>query len=1524
MTQRPDIRPHEATRGLLWQGMERAACGVGFVADVSGTRTHRIVQMGLTAAVNLTHRGAVSADGKSGDGAGVLTQIPLKFMHRELARQGLHHRFEPGHLAVGMLFLPHEPAAAERSRQIVDEALAAHALDALLWRPVPVDASALGEKALRTMPTIAQVLVARPPAMDRGEFARSLYLARKAAESEHAKAGVQDFYAVSFSEATLVYKGLLVAPQLARFYPDLQDQDYESALAVFHQRYSTNTFPTWALAHPFRFIAHNGEINTLQGNVNWVRAREPEITSRVWGDRVKELRPIIQPEGSDSAQLDNMLEALVHSGRGVLHAMSMLVPEAWENMPNLDPKWRSFYQFNACVTEPWDGPAALAFSDGVLAGAALDRNGLRPARYQITDDGIVTMASEVGVLDAEGARIVEKGRLGPGQTLAVDTAGHRILKNAEIKDALANQRPYDEWVQRPPLLPTRPPPCERRSLSIRRAGQPAAAEGIRLHLGRVAPHAPAHGERGHRARGLHGGRHALSVLATKPRLLYAYFKQKFAQVTNPPIDPLREQIVMALHTYLGRRGSLLEETPEHARLLFLPSPVLLDHELDALRDLPQPEFRSATIPCLFPAGDGPDGLKPALDRVCDQVVQTVEEGTRIIVLSDRGCDAHSAPIPMLLATGAVHHHLIRRGIRMQCSLVVETAEAREMHHLACLVGYGAHAVNPYLAFSTVRQMVEDGHYRELQETNLETAQANYRKTLEKQLLKIMSKMGISAIASYRGAQIFEAIGIGPEVIDSCFAGTVSQISGIGFTEIAEEALARHALAYGDEVARLEDYGYYRFRKAGEPRAFSPLMTKPLHKAVANGGSQEDYREFVKQTTSVGPLALRDLLEFTPLGPAVPIDEVEAAQEIVTRFGTGSMSLGALSPEAHETLAIATNRIGAKANTGEGGEPPERYSQRNGHENNANSHAKQVASGRFGVTPAYLANARELEIKMAQGSKPGEGGQLPGHKVVAHIAQLRHTRSGVPLISPPPHHDIYSIEDLAQLIYDLKVVNPRAKVSVKLVAEAGVGTIAAGVAKGYADTVQVSGHEGGTGASPLSSVKNAGSPWELGVAETQQVLVANDLRGRVTLRTDGMMRSGRDVVMAALLGAEEYGFGTASLIALGCTMARQCHLNTCPTGIATQDPRLREKFKGTAENLIGYFFHVAEEVREILASLGARNLEEIIGRVELLQQVEAPEHPKANTLDLGRLLAPADPSGTLPRYRLQSRNDRPEPIHDDALLPRLQEALEGKASVRLELPIRNTDRTVGGRVAGEVAYRYGDPGLPHDVTIELLFRGSAGQSFGAWCTHGMRLVLAGEANDYVGKGMYGGEIVLHPPEDTALPPDANVIMGNTVLYGAIGGTLFAAGRAGERFAVRNSGAWAVVEGTGDHCCEYMTGGGVVVLGETGRNLGAGMSGGVAYVLDDTLPATHNPEMVQLERVEDPHDADLLHSLTQRHQVETGSPRAKEILENWDDFLPRFWKVSPKPTVAPPQPREVQRQQRDRMLAATRARVGSGDA
>jgi glutamate synthase (ferredoxin) len=1500
------------TPPLYNPGHERAACGVGFIAHIEGKRSHALVQSALRAVVNLTHRGAVSADGKSGDGAGLLTQIPLPLFRKVLGGVGLRVERE-GDLAVGMFFLPQGVEASRAARHLVEECLQGVGLSVALWRPVPTDPTALGAKALATKPDIWQALVLRPQGMDPTTFARSLYLARKDAERLAPRRGLEGFYVPSLSPHTIVYKGLMVAPQLDRFYLDLQDPDYQSALAVFHQRYSTNTFPSWVLAQPFRFLAHNGEINTLLGNRNWVRAKEPELTSRVWGKEVHRLLPLIQPGGSDSANLDNVLEALVLSGRDLLHAVAMLVPEAWENMPHLDPHWRAFYQYHACLMEPWDGPAALAFTDGTIVGAALDRNGLRPARYLVTYDGLVVLASEVGVLDIPEESVVEKGRLGPGQMLAVDTASHRLLKNQEVKDTLARRRPYGEWVKRFMIslsdvvkeAGVTPSPPPRPDLRLERAFG-YTSEEVALVLEPMAASAQ-------EPVGSMGDDTPLAVLSTKPRLLYSYFKQKFAQVTNPPIDPLREHIVMALYTYLGPRRSFLEEEPEAAHLLFHPTPILLDHEVEALRHHPDPPFRAATIPCLFPVRAGPQGLEPALREVCRRALEAVDAGASILILSDKGVDPEHAPIPMLLAVGAVHHELIRQGRRMRCSLVVESGEPREMHHIACLLGYGAQAVNPYLAFRSLRHIVEEAHtpYPDL---TMDKAVQNYKKTLEKQILKIMSKMGISTLASYCGAQIFEAIGVGREVVELCFTGTESQVGGVGFGEIAAEVLERHRRAYGEEARLLDDPGYYRFRRGGEVHGYNPFMVRALHK-VSMDGLPNAYQEFLEEVRSLPPIALRDLLTFRPLGEPVPLEEVEPASEIVKRFATASMSLGALSPEAHEVLAIATNRIGAKANTGEGGEDPRRFRERrNG--DNPNCAVKQVASGRFGVTPEYLAMAEELEIKMAQGSKPGEGGQLPGHKVVAHIAAIRHTQVGVPLISPPPHHDIYSIEDLAQLIYDLKVANPRAKVAVKLVAEAGVGTIAAGVAKAYADIIHISGHEGGTGASPLSSIKNAGSPWELGVAETQQVLVLNDLRGRVRLRTDGMMRTGKDVVTAALLGAEEYAFGTAALIAIGCQMARQCHLNTCPVGVATQDPKLRAKFKGQPEHLIRYFFAVAEEVRQTLARMGARRLEEIIGRADLLVPAIPPDHPKARTLDLTPVTAVADPTFTRPRFCVQERNDRPEPVFDDTLLPLLHEALEGRASVRLELPIRNVHRTVGGRIAGEIAYRYGDKGLPEGVRIELVFRGSAGQSFGAWCINGLRLVLYGEANDYVGKGMHGGEIVLRPPEGAPYLPHENVICGNTVLYGATGGFFFAAGRAGERFAVRNSGAWAVVEGTGDHCCEYMTGGVVVVLGPTGRNFGAGMSGGIAFVLDEAgaLERNLNPEMVQMEPVTDPQDIELLLFLIQRHVAETDSLKGKEVLARWDAFLPLFWKVSAKPTVAPPPPREELRRRRDALLAA----------
>ncbi|MBI2165668.1 MAG: glutamate synthase large subunit [Chloroflexi bacterium] len=1494
---------------------ERASCGVGFVARLDGRPAHAVLQMGLEAVVNLTHRGAVSADAKTGDGAGILTQIPLKLFHRVLAGHGLR-LLDEADLAVGMVFLPQGEEAKERCITIVSNTLARYSMPVLLWRKVPVDPSALGERALATMPDIRQVLMVRPAALPQSDFPRTLYLTRKEIENQARNEGLKGLYFPSFSHRTIVYKGMLVAPQLARFYLDLQDPEYETAMALFHQRYSTNTFPNWFLAQPFRFLGHNGEINTLQGNQNWMKAREPELLSSAFGDRVRNLAPVIVPGGSDSANLDNVLEALVMGGRDVVHVMTMLVPEAWENMPHIDPRWKAFYEYHGTVTEPWDGPAALAFSDGVIVGAALDRNGLRPARYKVTDDGTVVMASEVGVLDMPDSRIKEKGRLGPGHMIAVDLASHKLYKNDELKTMLAQRRPYEQWVSQnlfslPKYLAQvdgNPVASSEASVSLQRAFGYTSEE---LHLVLLPMVVEAR-----EPVGSMGDDTPLAVLSAKPRLLYSYFKQKFAQVTNPAIDPLREHIVMSLNTYLGARRSILEETPEHVKLVSLSSPILLDNELEALIHLTDPAFQTAVIPCLFPVKDGPQGLRLALEEVCRKAEEAVDGGKSILVLSDKGVDGEHAPVPMLLAVGAVHNHLIRIGKRMRCSIIVQSGEPREMHHMACLIGYGASAINPYLALASVKGLSQQGHGQEL---SLEKALSNYRKTLDKQILKIMSKMGISAVTGYHGAQIFEAIGLGPEVIELCFSGTPSLVGGIGFQEIAREILERHRHGFAREMNYLDDWGYYRFRKDGEVHGFSPLSVRALHKAVADDGSYELYQKYLDLVSSASPIALRDLLAFMPLREPVPLEEVELAQQIVKRFATGSMSLGALSPEAHETLSIAMNRMGAKSNTGEGGEDPRRYRLRmNG--DSSNSKAKQVASGRFGVTPEYLAMAEELEIKMAQGSKPGEGGQLPGHKVVEHIARIRHTQPGVTLISPPPHHDIYSIEDLAQLIYDLKMANPRARVAVKLVAEAGVGTIAAGVAKGYADIVHISGHEGGTGASPLSSIKNAGSAWELGLAETQQVLVTNDLRGRVVVRADGGFRSARDVLVAALLGAEEYTFGTSALVSIGCQMARQCHLNTCPVGVATQDPELRKKFWGTPEMAVRYFFYLAEELRRTMASLGIRRLDEVIGRADLLRQKEIPGHPKANKLDLTPILTPADPTFTRPSYHVQERNNRPgEAPLDDLLLPQVLPGIMGREAVKLELPISNADRTVGARIAGEIAYRVGDRGLP-DGSIELRFRGSAGQSFGAFLTRGLRLTLVGEANDYVGKGMNGGEIVVRPPEDASYHPHDNVIMGNAVLYGATGGYLFAAGRAGERFAVRNSGACAVIEGVGDHCCEYMTGGVVVVLGPTGRNFGAGMSGGAAYVLDldNSITAKLNPEMVQASPVASLQDIETLHSMLKQHQEATGSPRVRDVLEHWDTYLPMFKIVGPRLTVAPPAPREEQRQRRD-ALAATRKSI-----
>jgi len=1484
----------DASRLLYNPAHEHDACGTGFVADTSGARSHAVLETALQCVANLTHRGAVSADMRTGDGAGVMTQIPYRLFEADLARAGVVLS-APEDLAVGMIFMPADDRAAqERVRQIVASAVASEGLRLLCWRQVPVDESALGEIGARTRPHIEQALIGRPHALDPVAYERRLYLARKAIERRLQEEKIVGCYIPSFSSRTLVYKGLMIAPQLPVFYRDLRNPLYETALAVFHQRYSTNTFPNWFLAQPFRMLAHNGEINTLAGNLNWTRAREAELQSDVWGERVEELKPLVQAGGSDSSALDNVLEAIVLSGRDIRHAFMMLIPEAWENMPLMPRERRAFYEYHACLTEPWDGPASIAFTDGVFVGATLDRNGLRPARYVLTADGLIAMGSEVGMVEFEPERVVERGRLGPGQMIGVDTDRGELLYNDEIKNAIAAQRPYRAWIKRQELhldsyleaRENQAPPQETADLPRLQAAFGYTREELEMVIKPMAAE-------GKEPVGSMGDDTPLAIFARRPRLLYAYFKQKFAQVTNPPIDPIREELVMSLDCYLGRRRSLLTETEQHARLVHLASPLMIDEEMEALRRIAEPAFHAITIPALFPVAGGPDALEPALRELCAQAERAVDDGATILILSDRGVSAEMAPIPMLLAVGAVHHYLIRAGKRMRASIIAETAEARDVHQIALLIGAGASAVNPYLAFATVRQLVEEGNAATkdaLKGVSVEKAAENYEKAVDAGLLKIMSKMGISTITGYHAAQIFESIGIDQSVLDLAFAGQVSRIGGVGLREIAEEALARHDAAYGSPEPVLDDGSFYRFRRDGEYHAFNPEVWRSLQRAAQDGG-RDLYQQYAALVENRGVVTLRDLLDFVP-GTPIPLEEVEPASEIVKRFVSSAMSLGALSPEAHATLAIGMNRLGAKSNTGEGGEAAEtRALLPNG--DTANNKIKQVASARFGVTPAYLAAAEELEIKIAQGSKPGEGGQLPAHKVSAYIAALRHTLPGTPLISPPPHHDIYSIEDLAQLIYDLKMVNPRARVAVKLVAEEGVGTIAAGVAKGYADVIHISGHDGGTGASPLSSIKNAGVPFELGLTETQQVLVLNDLRGRVKLRTDGGLKTGRDVVIAAMLGAEEFAFGTSALVAVGCKMARQCHLNTCPTGVATQREDLRAKFIGTPEMVVNFFLGVAEEVREILAQLGFRSLDEIVGRVDLLQRALVNEDPRAHLVSLDRILSEPDPTRSRPIKRVQPRNDRPgdQPL-DDLILAEIGEAIASGTPVRREYRITNQNRAVGARIAGEIAYRYGDEGLPPG-TVELHFYGSAGQSFGAFTHRGMQLLLTGEANDYVAKGMGGGEVAVRPFPGSRIATHENTIAGNTVLYGATGGSLFLAGRAGERFAVRNSGALAVVEGIGDHGCEYMTEGVVVILGETGRNFGAGMSNGVAYVLDERreFPKLLNPELVGLAQVTAAVDIEMLHTLIRRHHELTGSPRARRILANWEAYLPLFWKVAP---------------------------------
>ncbi len=1481
------------TPWLLDPRTERDACGVGFVVNVKGTRSHAIVEQGLTVLRNLTHRGACGCDPLTGDGAGILVQIPDEFFRRECRAAKLAPLPAPGSYGVGMVFLPREVNQRNECERIVEKVIRDEGQELLGWRRVPVDERAPGPLARQAMPEIRQVFVgAGRDAAGPAALERKLYVIRKRVEQLVRTSGMPEserFYIPSLSAATIVYKGLLLPEQIPAFYHDLADPQFVSALALVHQRFSTNTFPSWDRAHPYRFIAHNGEINTLRGNVNWMHARQAMFASPLFDD-VTKLFPIIDPATSDSGQFDNALELLVRTGRSLPHAVMMMIPEAWQNHESMSAAKRAFYEYHACLQEPWDGPASIAFTDGRVIGAVLDRNGLRPSRYVVTKDGFVVMASEVGVLDIPPENVLHKDRLQPGRMFLVDTEQGRIVGDDEIKETMAARRPYRQWLdQHRVRLEDLPPPVDvppafaPDTLVTRQQAFGYTLEDLRLLLTPMALN-------GQEPVGSMGTDTPLACLSDRPQLLFNYFKQLFAQVTNPPIDPIREELVMSLETTIGPEQNLFEETPLHCHQLRLKSPVLTNEQLAQVKALDDGHLRAITLPILFPAGSGGPGLRQALDALCARASEAVADGYTILVLSDRGVNERNVPIPSLLATAAVHHHLIREGTRMRVGIVVESGEPREVMHFCLLLGYGAGAVNPYLAYETLRAMEAEGVIRDV---DVETALANYRKAIDKGVLKTMTKMGISTLQSYRGAQIFEAIGLNSEVIDRYFTWTASRIEGVGLDVLAEEAQRRHDYAYQVSPALdgdLDVGGQYQWRRRGEHHMYNPTTIAKLQHAVRKG----DYKLFKEYSAAANDesrrlCTIRGLLKFKP-GTPVPLEEVEPASEIVKRFKTGAMSLGSISREAHENLAIAMNRIGGKSNTGEGGEDPVRFTpDPNG--DLRRSAIKQVASGRFGVTSYYLVNADELQIKMAQGAKPGEGGQLPGHKVDQYIARIRYSTPGVGLISPPPHHDIYSIEDLAQLIHDLKNANDRARISVKLVAEVGVGTVAAGVSKAKADVVLISGDSGGTGASPLSSIKHAGVPWELGLAETQQILVANDLRGRIRVETDGQLKTGRDVAIAALLGAEEFGFASAALVASGCIMMRVCHLNTCPVGIATQDPRLRAKFEGKPEHVVNFMLFVAEELREIMAELGFRTVDEMVGRVDMLDVRDVSAHWKARGIDLSQILHKPDvPAGVAIRC-VQPQDHGLEKALDRRLIELARPALERREPVALELPITNRNRTVCTMLSAEVSRRYGADGLPPE-TIRIKFTGSAGQSFCAWLAPGIAVELEGDANDYFGKGLSGGRVVVYPPRAATFVPEENIIVGNVSLYGATGGEVFLRGQAGERFCVRNSGVTAVVEGVGDHGCEYMTRGTVVVLGRTGRNFAAGMSGGVAYVLDEdgTFEVRCNKGMVGLSALDERDDA-VVRKLVERHYELTRSAVAWRVLSGWRETRKRFVKVLP---------------------------------
>uniref|UniRef100_UPI0030DC01E7 glutamate synthase-related protein n=1 Tax=Coleofasciculus sp. FACHB-SPT9 TaxID=2692791 RepID=UPI0030DC01E7 len=1512
------LKGAETSPGPRWLVEERDACGVGFIANPQGTPEHELVEKSLSALACLEHRGGCSADQDSGDGAGLMTAIPWELLGEWLATQSIEMP-PTQQTGVAMVFLPQDTEAASRAKDIVRKTLEQEELTVLGWREVPVQPQVLGIQAKENQPRIEQ-LICTSTHLQGDELERKLYLARcrigKAlkANSDLDLEWSEDFYVCSFSSRTIVYKGMVRSAVLGEFYTDLKNPVYKSAFAVYHRRFSTNTLPKWPLAQPMRLLGHNGEINTLLGNINWMMAREAELKHPLWGERINDLKPLVHLDNSDSATLDNVLELLVRTGRSPLEALTIMVPEAYQNQPELleRPEIVNFYEYYNGLQEPWDGPALLVFSDGKKVGATLDRNGLRPARYSITRDGYVVVASEAGVVDLPEAEILEKGRLGPGQMIAVDLETHEVQKNWEIKERIAATHPYGEWLashrQNLAAEPFAPEPkLDNQTLLRQQIAFGYTTEDVEMIIEEMA-------SSGKEPTFCMGDDIPLAVLSEKPHLLYDYFKQRFAQVTNPPIDPLREGMVMSLSVSLGKRGNLLEVKPEYARLLKLESPVLNEAQLEQIC---ASSFETEQFSTLFEIEKGPEGLEAAVRSLCEAAAQAVRAGKEIIILSDRiasGISAESSYIPPLLAVGAVHHHLIQQGLRTRASLIVDTAQCWSTHHFACLIGYGASAVCPYLSLETVRHWWSDSKTQNMMQRgriksiSLEQAQKNYCKAVEAGLLKILSKMGISLLSSYQGAQIFEAIGIGGDLLKLGFAGTASRLGGLSVAELAQEVMSFHSAAF-PEVPRkkLENCGFVQYRPGGEYHMNSPEVAKSLHQAVKN--PQYDHYEVYQKHLQGRPVtALRDLLDLESDRAPIPLAEVEPVEEIFKRFATGGMSLGALSREAHETLAIAMNRIGGKSNSGEGGEDPVRYkvlddvdemghSQvlphlkglRNG--DTASSSIKQVASGRFGVTPEYLMSAKQIEIKIAQGAKPGEGGQLPGTKVSPYIAMLRRSKPGVTLISPPPHHDIYSIEDLAQLIFDLHQINPKAGVSVKLVAEVGIGTIAAGVAKANADIIQISGHDGGTGASPLSSIKHAGSPWELGLTEVHRVLMENSLRDRVILRVDGGFKSGWDVVIAALMGGEEYGFGSIAMIAEGCIMARICHTNNCPVGVASQQENLRKRFPGMPEHVVNFFYFAAEEVRSLLARLGYRSLNDIIGRADLLK-VRPTKLTKTQALNLDCLTRLPD-----------TREDRSWLVHeavhsngsvlDDQLLndPEVKDAIANQSSVTKAVTVVNTDRTVGARIAGVIASQYGNTGWSGSLTLN--FQGSVGQSFGAFNLPGITLNLEGEANDYVAKGMHGGEIVIKPPQSATYDPAQNVIVGNTCLYGATGGIMLANGQAGERFAVRNSKGMAVIEGAGDHCCEYMTGGAIVVLGRVGRNVGAGMTGGLAYFLDEdgSFTSKVNPEIVKLQRVRTPAGEQQLKELIELHAERTGSQKAKDILANWAESLAKFWQVVP---------------------------------